>query len=89
MFRTRLVVYGYLQNPGVDCMDNYAIVISNIIWQILLVLMLIWKLDRVLINMETSFLHGGLDKDIYMEFPKGYKIPESNECLKLENVSMV
>jgi len=82
IFRARLVACGYSQIPGVDFTENYAPVMNDVTWRILLVAMLIWKMDAIIIDVETAFLHGKLDKEIYMDLPAGLD-GESEECLLL------
>jgi len=58
---------------------------NNVTWCILLIAMLIWKMDAVIIDIETTFLHGELDKEIYMDLLAGLD-GDSNECLLLLKV---
>jgi len=82
IFRARLVTCGYSQIPGVDFTENYAPVMNDVTWRILLVAMLVWKMDAIIIDVETAFLHGELDKEIYMDLPAGLD-GKSDECLLL------
>jgi len=54
----------------------------DVTWQILLVAMLVWQMDAIIINIETVFLHGDLDKEIYMNLPDGME-GNRDECLLL------
>jgi len=76
------VACGYSQVPGVDYTENYMPVINDVAWHILLITMLIWNLDAIIINVESAFLYGDLDKEIYMDLPNGMTGFE-NECLLL------
>ena len=38
-----------------------------------MVLRLIYNLQAVLLDVETAFLYGKFEEDIYMEIPTGYK----------------
>jgi len=76
------VACGYSQIPGVDFTENYAPVMNDVTWRILLVAMLVWKMDAIIIDVETAFLHGELDEEIYMDLPAGLD-GESDECLLL------
>jgi len=71
IFCTWLVACGYSQIPGVDFTKNYAPVMNDVTWRILLIAMLIWKMDAIIIDVETAFLHGKLHKEIYMDLPAG------------------
>jgi len=71
---------GYSQIPGVDFTKNFAPVKHNVTWHILLVAMLVWQIDAIIIDIETAFLHGDLDKETYMNLPEGME-GNNDECL--------
>ena len=83
LFRARLVACGYSQIPGVDFTESYAPVINDVTWRILLVIKMLWKLKARLIDIETAFLYGDLDEEIYMESPEGLE-HENDDCVKVE-----
>lgn len=66
IFKVRLVACGYTQVPGVDFTDSYAPVINDVSWRILIVAILVWSLDAKIIDVETAFLLGDLDEEIYV-----------------------
>jgi len=66
-FKVRLVACGYTQVPGVDFTDSYAPVITDVSWRILIVAMLMWQLVAKIIDVETAFLLGDLEEEIYMQ----------------------
>jgi len=72
-FRARLVCLGYSQIPGVDFSDNYAPVGNDVTFQVVMVLRLMFGLHAVLLDVETAFLYGKLEEEIYMEILSGYK----------------
>ncbi|MGL5074938.1 MAG: reverse transcriptase domain-containing protein, partial [Waterburya sp.] len=72
-FRARLVCLGYSQIPGVDFSDNYAPVGNDVTFRIVMVLRLMFGFHAVLLDVETAFLYGKLEEEIYMEIPLGYK----------------
>jgi hypothetical protein len=82
-FRARLVACGYSQIPGVDFQNSYAPTINDVSWRILIVAMLLWNLSAKIVDVETAFLMGELDEDIYMEAPEGSGLGR-DECVKLE-----
>jgi len=55
---------------------------NDITWCILLIAMMIWKMDAIIIDVETTFLHGKLDEEIYMDLLAGLD-GKSNKCLLL------
>jgi Reverse transcriptase (RNA-dependent DNA polymerase)/gag-polypeptide of LTR copia-type len=84
--RARLVALGYSQVPGVDYTENYAFVINDISVRIILIMYLLNKYDSKIIDVETAFLYGDLDEEIYMKIPDGlqeYKKISPDKCLKL------
>jgi len=72
-FWARLVCLGYSQIPGVDFRDNYAPVGNDVTFRIVMVLRLMLGFHAVLLDVETAFLYGKLEEEIYMEIPSGYK----------------
>ncbi len=65
MFQARLIACRYSQILGVNFTENYALVMNDVTWHILLVAMIVWKLDAIIVDVETAFLHGDLDEEIY------------------------
>jgi len=62
--------------------ENYAPVMNNIKWHILLVAMIVWNMDAIIVDAETVFLHGNLEEETYMNLPDRME-GKSNECLLL------
>ena len=83
IFRARLVACGYSKTAGVDYMANYAPVINDITWRLLLIVMLLKKYDGRIIDIEVEFLHGDLEEEIYMDCPQGPEDAKEDECVKL------
>jgi Reverse transcriptase (RNA-dependent DNA polymerase) len=65
------VACGYSQIPGVDFNENFAPVLNYV-----------WNMKLTVVDIETAFLHGNLDEEIYMDAPKGL-LMESNKKLIL------
>jgi Reverse transcriptase (RNA-dependent DNA polymerase) len=78
-----LVACGYSQVPGVDFNESFAPVINDVSFCVILIITLTRGLQATIIDVETSFLHGNLQEEIYMNNPDGLD-SNSNECLKLE-----
>ena len=62
-----LVVLGYSQIPGVDYTDNFAPVVNDVTFRLMLSQKLIEKLKTHISDVETAFLYGDWDGEIYME----------------------
>jgi Reverse transcriptase (RNA-dependent DNA polymerase) len=93
-YRSRCVAKGFSQIPGKDFQENYAPVIADTTLHLLLVIKTIMKLEAGQFDIETAFLYGLLDEELWMTIPEGYtkylkakhnKIIDSNtHCLKLK-----
>ena len=84
VYRARLVACGYSQIAGVDFDANFAPVINDVTWRLMLVAMLKNNWKGIIIDVETAFLHGDLEEDIYMDCPEGMEDAEPDECLQLK-----
>jgi hypothetical protein len=71
VYRARLCALGYSQVPGVDYTENHAPVINDVTFRIMLILWLLKGYDSDVIDVETAFLHGSLENEIYMKKPQG------------------
>ena len=69
--------------PGVDFAESFAPVVNDTSFRILLVAMLVWGLKGKIIDVETAFLYGDLEEEIYMEIPSGMEA-DADECVILE-----
>jgi hypothetical protein len=82
-FRARLVACGYSQEPGVDFEDFYAPVVNDVVFRIIIILQIVYKLHSAIIDVETAFLNGDLKEEIYMNAPKGLNV-NHDECTQLD-----
>ena len=84
-YKARLVVKGCGQRPGVDynLQEIFAPVARNESIRLLLSLAAErdWELGQL--DIETAYLHGVVDRDIYMERPDGYHDGNSGLVCKL------
>ena len=62
---------GYSQIPGVDYTDNFAPGAHDGCFRIALARMMVEKLDSLLMAVETAFLYGEIDEEIFMKSPVG------------------
>jgi hypothetical protein len=66
----------------VDFTDEYSPVVHDVTFRIMLVEELKWKLKSKIVDVESAFLDGELEEQIYMECPDGFE-QEAKECLLL------
>ena len=78
---------GYSQIPGVDYTDNFAPVAHDVSFRIALARMMVEKLDSLLMDVETAFLYGEIDEEIFMKSPVGMEDIDpgssSEDCYQL------
>ena len=70
-YRARLVALGYSQIPGVDYTENFAPVAHDVSFRIALARMMVEKLDSLVRDVETAFLYGEIDEEVFMKSPVG------------------
>jgi hypothetical protein len=86
VYRPRLVALGYSQIPGVDYTENFAPVVHDITLRTVLITMLLLGLKAELVDVETAFLEGDMDTELYMKIPEGLEhieTIENDDCLQL------
>ena len=83
-YRARLVALGYSQIPGVDYTDNFSPVAHDVSFRIALARMMVEKLDSLVMDVETAFLYGEIDEEIFMKSPVGMEeIDPGSDCYQL------
>ena len=70
-YRARLVALGHSQIPGVDYADKFAPVAHDVSFRIALAKMMVEKLDSLVMDVETAFLSGDIEEEIFMKSPVG------------------
>ena len=70
-YRARLVVLEYSQIPGIDYTENFAPVAHDVSFRIALARMMVEKLDSLVMDVETAFLYGDIEEEIFMKSPAG------------------
>ena len=68
----RLVTKGYSHIKVIDYDDIFSPVFKLVSIRIVLALVALLDLELEKLDVKTTFIHGDLDEDIYMEQPKGF-----------------
>jgi hypothetical protein len=93
-YRARTVAKGYSQIPGKDFQENFAPVINDSTFHLIIALKAIMGLQAGQFDIETAFLYGDLEEDLWMVMPDGYDeyylqhhgkhLDSTQKCLKLK-----
>ena len=70
-YRARLATLGYSQIPGINYTDNFAPVAHDVSFRIALARMMVEKLDSLVMDVETAFLYGDIEEEIFLKSPVG------------------
>ena len=73
--KVRIVAKGFRKEPGVDCNETYAPVVSMSIVRLFLCLVNLLDLECDQMDVVTAFLNGELDEEIFMKVPAGFRDP--------------
>ena len=87
--RATLVALGYHQMPGIDHEDNFAPVINETTFRIILILMMKENLKAEIVDIETAFLYGNLKEEIFMKQPEGLKHMENENAMNNDDASVL
>ena len=79
-FKGRLVAKGYSQIAGLDYGEIYAPVGSFATARVLLAIAAARDLELWQMDVKNAFLHGKIDREIYMRQPEGYEDGSGRVC---------
>ena len=87
--RAGLCAIGYSQIAGGDYQDNFAPVVNDVTFRLVMTLMLSNNWEADIVDVETVFLYGDLEEEIYMKIPEGLdrhlnKNFKNEDCFLLE-----
>ena len=73
-YKDRIVMKGYMAIPGVDYTESFSPVVTDATTRLMITIYLYksdgtWSIE--MIDFEAAFLNSNIDKDIYVEYPKG------------------
>jgi hypothetical protein len=71
-YKERMVVKGYSQKECIDFYGIFSPVVKSLSIRSVLALVVLLDLELEQLDVKTSFLHGELDEEIYMEQPEGF-----------------
>ena len=84
-YKARLVAKGFAQREGIDYNEVFSPVVKHSSIRILLALVAQWDLELAQLDVKTGFLHGNLEKKIYMTQPEGFQtVGKENWVCKLK-----
>jgi Reverse transcriptase (RNA-dependent DNA polymerase) len=75
------VACGHSQIPGIEFNKSFAPIINYVSFLLILIAKIMWGLQASIIDVETAFLHGKLNEEIYMNAPDGMDV-KGNKCLQ-------
>ncbi|KAG8496414.1 hypothetical protein CXB51_007522 [Gossypium anomalum] len=87
-YKARLVAKGYSQVPGVDFTDVFSPVVKHSLIRALLGIVAMHDLELEQLDVKTTFLHGELEEDIYMQQPEGFTVSEKEDYVCLLKKSL-
>jgi hypothetical protein len=73
-YKARLVVKGFAQKKGIDFDEIFSPVVKMTSIRTILSLVVVEYLHLEQLDVKTTFLHGDLEEEIYMQQPQGYEV---------------
>jgi hypothetical protein len=73
-YKARLVVKGFAQKKGIDFDEKFSPVVKMTSIRTILSLVVVEDLHLEQLDVKTTFLHGDLEEEIYMQQPQGYEV---------------
>nr|GEU52856.1 zinc finger, CCHC-type [Tanacetum cinerariifolium] len=80
-FKAMLVNQGFKQKSGIDYFDTYALVACINTIRLLISMASIYNLIIYQMDVETAFLNGDLDEEVYINQPHGFIMPDNKNMV--------
>ena len=85
-FKARLIAKGYSQIPGQDFDQTFTPVMRLDSLRNMITIAVIHDLDMSILDVKSAYLHGDLDKTIYMQQPEAFHDGTSCVCLLVHSL---
>jgi hypothetical protein len=73
-YKARLVVQGFVQKKDIDFDEIFSLVVKMNSIRTILSLVAVEDLHLEQLDVKTTFLHGDLEEDIYMQHPQWFEV---------------
>ncbi|UYV76293.1 hypothetical protein LAZ67_13003282, partial [Cordylochernes scorpioides] len=83
-YKARLVAKGFNQKFGRDYEETFAPIVKHSTIRAFLAASVYKGMKVIHLDVKTAFLHGDLDKELYMELPEGLHTKQTNKVCKLK-----
>ena len=86
-YKACLVVKGFDQKLAIDFDEIFSLVVKMCSIRVILGLATSMDLELEQLDVKTTFLHGDLDEEIFIEQPKGFKVKgKENMVYKIKKI---
>ena len=83
VYQACLIACGYHQVLGIDFSENHSTVVNDITFYVQLLMVLHFSYLAKIVEIETTFLYGDLEEEIFMDCPQGMSNIKKDDCVIL------